>query len=145
MSTKKKKSKVRSSAQLCNWEDLPSPYRKPQHVRWRKFVRKFVQEHVEPYIDKWEKNLDIPTSFYRKCYEYGIYAYAYPKEFGGTPFEGMEGHKDPFMSIILYDEICRIGSAGFIGAVFIHYVAVAPVILFGSDYLKNKMRDVIQA
>merc|ERR1712228_485905 len=32
-----------------------------------------------------------------------------------------------------------------IGAVWIHYVAVSPVLFFGSDYLKDKMRDVIKA
>eukprot|EP01084_Bolivina_argentea_P144863 254061_1 len=93
--------------QLVNWEDLPSPYRKPIHVRWRKHVRKFVQKNVLPYIDKWEKQQSVPSSFYRKAYEAGIYASFYEKKYGGTPFEGheitSENKKDPFMAIILFD------------------------------------------
>ena len=44
------------------------------------------------------------------------------------------------MNIILYEELARVGSGGLIGAGWIHYVAVSPVLLFGSDYLKELMR-----
>ena len=138
MSKRNKKAKDPKPAQLVNWEDLPSPYRKPIHARFRKYVREFVSQEIEPYIDRWEKKKDIPTEFYRKCYEAGLYSHYYPKEHGGTPFEGNDEPNDPFMTIILYEEIARVGSGGIIGAVWIHYVAVSPVLFFGSDYLKNK-------
>lgn len=145
----KRKEKPRSPAQLVNWEDLPSPYRKPIHVRWRKHVRQFVNKEIMPNIDKWEKQLDVPSEFYRKCYEAGLYSHNYPKEYGGTPFEdsatgiSKDGNikaADPFLTIILYEEIAKVGSGGLIGAGWIHYVAVAPVLLFGSDFLKEEMR-----
>jgi len=49
------------------------------------------------------------------------------------------------MNIILYEEISRVGSGGLIGAGWIHYVSVMPVLLFGSPALKNKMKSVIRA
>ena len=135
--------KASQKTQLVNWEDLPSPYRKPSHVRWRKHVRAFIDKEVQPKIDKWEKAMDIPSEFYRKCYKAGLYSHQYPKEYGGTPFEDdSSGERiDPFLSIILYEEIARSGSGGLMGAGWIHYVAVTPVLLFGSEYLKQKMRD----
>eukprot|EP01084_Bolivina_argentea_P277026 472799_1 len=140
------KKKSQKPTQLVNWEDLPSPYRKPIHVRFRKYCREFVNKEIKPNIDKWEKQRDVPQSFYRKCYKAGLYSPIYPKQYGGTPFEDNDDSQhDLFMSLILYDEVTRAGSAGLIGAGWIHYVAVMPIIIFGSDYLKDLIRPVIEA
>ncbi|ETO10461.1 acyl-CoA dehydrogenase [Reticulomyxa filosa] len=71
----------------CNWEDQPSPYYNTRHKNFRQYVRTFVNKEIMPYIDKWEADQDVPFDFYKKAYNYGIYATFYPKSLGGTPFE----------------------------------------------------------
>ena len=140
---------------LVDWENYESPFYTKRHKLWRAHVRSFVNQHVVPNIDKWEKSRDIPPEFYRKAYKAGIYSTFYPEEYGGTPFEeGMDEEEknkpfeekiDPFMNIIMNEEMTRAGSAGLLGAGWIHYVAVAPILLFGNDKLKEMIAPVIRA
>ncbi|ETO08809.1 hypothetical protein RFI_28578 [Reticulomyxa filosa] len=58
----------------CDWENQPSPYYTERHKRFRKYVRAFVEKEVAPYLDKWEAQQDIPKEFYKKAYDYGLYA-----------------------------------------------------------------------
>ena len=70
----KKKRDPNDPTNLCNWEDQKSPYYTDRHRRWRKYVRNFVTKEILPKIDKWEKNEEIPTSFYKKLYDAGLYS-----------------------------------------------------------------------
>lgn len=150
---KKKERSLTDPGCLCNWEDQASPYYTDRHKRWRKHCRTFVDKEILPYIDSWEKKRDVPTSFYKKLYDYGLYAAFYPKEIGGTPFEWEKLPKskqsgrehDPFMGIILNEELCRSGAAGIIGAGFIHGICVAPVLLFGNEKLQKLMLPCVRA
>ncbi|ETO09833.1 fadE13 [Reticulomyxa filosa] len=145
---------------LTDWENHGSPYYTDMHRRWRQVVKKFCEKEVLPYIDKWEKEGNVPSEFYQKAYDSGVYSFFYPKEFGGTPFEGHESH-DLFLFLIFYEQMTRAGSGGvrqtsvsaylykthistrkttfffFFGfclltAMLIHGIALPPVMVFGS-------------
>jgi len=126
---------------LVDWENQPSPYYNDSHKRFRAYMKKFVDEEVLPYIDKWEKQGDIPKAFYDRCVEYGIYAQLYPKEYGGTPFEG---GIDQFHKIIFYEQLCRAASGGLQTATFVHAIAVPPLFAFGNKMQKQIGRDIIE-
>lgn len=49
------------------------------------------------------------------------------------------------MTIIFYEEICRAGSGGLLGAGWIHYVAVGPILLFGTPKLRQMIEPVMRA
>jgi len=126
---------------LIDWENHASPYKKPVHDRWRKHMKAYVEKEILPYVDKWEKNGDIPREAYTKAYEWGVYAAGYPAKYGGTPFEGVE--YDPFMKIIFYEQLCRAGSGGIFTSIWVHGIAVPPVLHFGNEEQKEAFRDVI--
>jgi len=140
---RKLKKKALKPIPLVDWENQPSPFFKASHSRYRVFMAKFMDEEVLPYIDKWEKNGDVPLEFYRRAYEKGVYAMHYPKEWGGTPFEGKP--QDQFHKIIFYEQFCRAASGGLLTSAFVHGIAVPPVLAFGNKMQKELIKEVIMA
>ncbi len=63
-----------------------------------------------------------------------------PKEYGGS--KGPE--VDAFFEMIYVDEFARVGGGHVMGQVAIDSMALPPITLFGSEYIKNKVcRDVV--
>lgn len=137
------KPKKEDSIMLCDWENQTSCYYNDSHLRWRKVCKDFVDSEILPYIDKWEKAGTIPLEFYKKAYNAGLYSTDYPKELGGTPFEGKRN--STFHKIIFYEQICRAASGGLLTSVWVHGIAVPPVVHFGTPEQKEMFRDVITA
>jgi len=133
--------KAETPVPLVDWENQASPFYSDSHKRWREHMKKFTDEEVLPYIDTWEKDGDVPREFYDTCVKWNVYVSLYPKEWGGTPFEGTKF--DNFHKIIFYEQLCRAASGGLLTAVWVHSIAVPPVLAFGNKMQKNIFADVL--
>lgn len=140
---RKLRKKQEDIPRLADWENQTNPYFNDSHKRWRAHCKAFVDSELLPYIDKWEKAGSVPREFYKKCYEAGIYSTGYPAKYGGTPWEGKV--YDEFYKIIFYEQIARAASGGLLTAVWVHGIAVPPVIHFGTPEQKEMFREVITA
>lgn len=127
-----------------------SPYYGEQHRKWRQKCRKFVEDELVPHVDKWDEEGDFPVQQLRlKAYEAGLYGATWPKEYGGTPPEGSEGHwhgswdavkVDPFFDLIMWDELARCGSGGVLASLFVPTnIGLPPILVYGSDELKSRI------
>mmetsp|Transcript_37901 Transcript_37901/g.74564 ORF Transcript_37901/g.74564 Transcript_37901/m.74564 type:complete len:426 (+) Transcript_37901:41-1318(+) len=121
-----------------------SPYYSDEHRKFRAVCRKFVEEELVPYVDDWiEASTDTtngyPQRLHQRAFELGITA-GLPKEYGGKG----SLYEDPFFELIAVDEMARVGGAGVMGQVSINSMALPPITLYGSQYLKDKIvKDVI--
>merc|ERR1719433_1747236 len=146
MAPKKKrtrKAKQGDIPMLCDWENQANPFFNDGHKRWRAHCKNFVDTELLPYIDKWEKAGSVPREFYKKAYNAGLYSTGYPKQYGGTPWE--DKTYDEFYKIVFYEQICRAASGGLLTAVWVHAIAVPPVMAFGTPAQKELFRPVVQA
>lgn len=137
------KKKRESPVPLVDWENQASPFYNEHHKRWRAHMKKFTDEEVMPNIDKWEKEGDVPKDFYKTCVKWGVYSPMYPREWGGEPFE--DKTMDNFHKIIFYEQICRAASGGLLTAVWVHSIAVPPVMAFGNKMQKEIFAEVLTA
>lgn len=55
----------------------------PEHQIFRETVRNFLKHEVEPYVDEWVENHDIPRSFWLKAAQAGILGVDIPEAYGG--------------------------------------------------------------
>ena len=130
------------SIPYVDWENHLSPYRKPEHLEFRKLCDAFVDKEVLPYIDKWENNGNIPKSLHSKCYEAGVYSPKWSKKYGGTPFKNFKF--DSFMAIARIESFTRAGSGGLLTSLFISEIALPPVMYFGNEMQKQMFVPVIK-
>lgn len=54
-----------------------------EHQIFRQTVRDFISREVEPYVDEWTENHEVPRSFWNKAAAMGILGVDIPEEFGG--------------------------------------------------------------
>lgn len=129
------------------WQGFVSPFYNESHIRFRKAVREFVAENIEPNVDSWERmGKEIPKKVFEKMGAAGILAANLgPGEHlvkAGIPLPG--GVKpeefDYYHEAILHEEMYRIGAPGLsdgLGCGLI--IGLPPVFKFGSKELAARV------
>ena len=98
---------------------------------FRDNFKRFMQEHVAPFYESWEKQGIMPRSVWTALGENGFLAVDVPEEYGGygVPVE---------YSLMLVEESARAGFASLSTALSCHSEIAAPYILhIGSEAQKN--------
>lgn len=130
-----------------NWyQGWSSPYYNDSHVQFRKIVRDFVDEHLIPFVHRWDENKKIPQSFFVKAGKIGllplIVGTPWLDEFIPPPAALKMNPKefDPFHELILLDEMARCGSGGVMWGISGGMaIGLPPIIHAGSKELKKRI------
>ena len=98
------------------------------HEIFRDTVRRFIEEEISPNHAEWEKDGKISREAWLKAGELGLLCASMPEEYGG-------GGVDRTFSVILMEELARVGASGGFG---LHSEIVAPYInAYGSEGQKR--------
>ncbi|WP_320775632.1 acyl-CoA dehydrogenase family protein [Streptomyces sp. CRN 30] len=111
---------------------VDSIYFSPEAAAFRARTRRFLHEHVVPHLDTWETERRIPRAVWKLLAGEGLLGLHYPEEYGGRglPF---------FHSVAYLEELGRLGSGGFRGAVSVHsYMATTYLHLVGDPAQKQR-------
>jgi len=101
-----------------------------EHELFRKAVRQFVEQYIEPRAMEIEKTDRIPDEIFEKAKELGLFGVGIPEEYGGQG----GGH---VMEAILMEEISRVSPA--VGtAIAVRALFTTPILLFGTEEQKKK-------
>lgn len=111
-----------------------SPFYGETHEALSASVRSFVAAEVEPYIDQWEADGELPRTLHKKAAEAGILGLRYPEEYGGHS-EGFDG----FHSLVLTEELSRPGAGGLGASLMTHGIGLPPILALGSPELKMRV------
>jgi acyl-CoA dehydrogenase len=103
------------------------------HDQVRTTVRKFVTEHIAPYVHDWEEAGTFPRELYRLAGDAGILALNYPEVYGGVA----EG--DVFMKVAASEELMRSGSGGLVASLGSIDIALPTIAKWGSEALKQRV------
>ncbi|BES80582.1 acyl-CoA dehydrogenase family protein [Pyrodictium abyssi] len=101
-----------------------------EHELFRKAVRSFVEEHLEPRAMEIEKTDKIPDELFEEAKKLGLFGVGIPEEYGGQG----GGH---LMEAILMEEISRVSPA-FGTAVAVRALFTTPILLFGTEEQKKQ-------
>jgi len=92
---------------------------KEEHQILRESLKKFVENEIVPYLNKWEEEEEIPKGLYKKMGAMGYLGIRYLTEYGGS-----EG--DIFMTLVLAEEVARCHSCGVAVSVVAHTDIASP-------------------
>jgi alkylation response protein AidB-like acyl-CoA dehydrogenase len=101
-----------------------------EHELFRKAVRSFVEQHLEPRAMEIEKNDRIPEELIEEAKRAGLFGVGIPEEYGGQG----GGH---LMAAILAEELARVSPA-FSVLIGVRDLFVVPILLFGTEDQKRE-------
>ncbi|MFW0795495.1 acyl-CoA dehydrogenase family protein [Gordonia sp. CPCC 205515] len=97
----------------------------PERRELRSAIRGFVDRHVLPYQDEWERDGLLPRELHREAAKLGLFGLGVPEEFGGSGGDLID-------SSILGEEFHYAGAAGGVFAsLFTHGIALPHIIAAG--------------
>jgi len=108
-----------------------SIFLKEEHLIFRDQSRRFIQKHLAPHVDEWERDKTFPREVYTLLGDAGYLGVNFPKQYGGS-----EG--DLFHMIILGEEIIRSGSSGVGASLGTVGIAMPPFLYAGTEAQKMK-------
>lgn len=117
-------------------------YYKDTHKKLRGMVRKFVEEEVMGNVHEWDEAHQIPQEVYQKAAQLGLLPIAvgrpWPKKFIGECPLGFE--PDYFHELIVFDELARCGSGGFMwGLAGGLCIGLPPVLKWAKPEVKERV------
>lgn len=113
---------------------LPSPFLADTHEQWRATLRRFVDEHIAPYVNDWEEAGGFPDSLFGRAAEIGLLQLGYPERYGGVS-EGV----DAFHKLIVAEELARPGAGGVNASLMVHGIALPPLLAGGDPSLLDEI------
>jgi len=103
-----------------------------EHRIFRKTVRRFVDEELNPHVDEWEKNGGFPKEIFKKMGKLGFLGIRFPEEYGGTA-------ADMATTTVFCEELGRCRSRGLTMGVLVQTDMSSPYLVnFGIDAQKQK-------
>ena len=103
-----------------------------EHEMFRESLRDFLNKEVKGNINKWESEQKIPRDIWKKMGEQGFLGLTYPEKYGGFEL-------DFFFEVILFEEMSKMNSGGFVITQQVVQSMSSPYILkYGSEFLKEK-------
>ena len=103
-----------------------------EHEMFRESLRDFLNKEVKGNIDNWESEQKIPREIWKKMGDQGFLGLTYPEKYGGFDL-------DFFFEVILFEEMSKMNSGGFVITQQVVQSMSSPYILkYGSDFLKEK-------
>lgn len=103
---------------------------RPEHELFRKSVRKFAEDILEPLVPEIERGGEIPEIVFDKAREAGLFGVGVPEEYGGQG-------EDIISYVILKEELARVCPA-FSALIGANHLFMIPVLLFGNEEQKRK-------
>ncbi len=117
-----------------------SPFYDESHEAVAHSVRRFIETEVDPDIDQWERDGELPRELHRKAAAAGILGLGYPEEFGGHS-EGF----DIFHALTQSEEIAAPGAGGLGASLMTHGIGLPPILALGSDPMKRRIAPEVLA
>ena len=111
-----------------------SPFISDVHRAWRQKLRQFVDAEIAPDIDEWNATGSCPDELYGKAAASGLLGMGFPAAIGGTP-----GTDDLYHRIIFAEELHRLGSGVVFADLATLWIALPPVVDYGSDELIDEV------
>lgn len=103
-----------------------------EHEMFRKTVRKFIEKEVAPYVEKWEKDGEVPRSLFKRFGELGYLGIRYPKKYGGSEM-------DLISAAVFSEEMAKCGASGVGSSIGAHTgIAMTNILNFGNEKQKEK-------
>jgi acyl-CoA dehydrogenase len=117
---------------------MASPFYSAEHDAYREVVRRFVAREIEPHATEWDEAGELPRELYVKAAGIGLLALGFPEDVGGVP-------ADPFMKIVVSQELARAGAGGISASLMSHTIGAPPIARAGRPDVRARVLPKVLA
>lgn len=110
------------------------------HIAWRDRLRSFVDEHIAPHIDDWNRAATFPDTLYTDAADAGLMGFGFPAKYGGW-----DSDPDLYHRVIFAEEFHRLGSGVVFADLATPWIALPPVVAMGDDALQDEVTRPVLA
>ena len=115
------------------------PFYTEDHDLFRETIRSFVAAEITPNVNAWDEAGEFPRGLYRRVAAMGAFGIGIDAEYGGM------GVHDPYLLIILSEEIARCGAGGIGASLFSNYIGAPPIHRGGGEDIKAEILPGVMA
>lgn len=109
---------------------MSKPYLTEEHEIFRESLRKFLEKEAYPYYEEWEKNKEVPRSFWKKLGEQGYLCPQVDEQYGGF-------NADFGFAVVLNEEMEKVGS-GMVGIGLHNDITIPYIESYGTEEQKER-------
>ena len=109
---------------------MSRPYLTEEHEIFRESLRKFLEKEAYPYYEEWEKNKEVPRSFWKKLGEQGYLCPQVDEKYGGF-------NADFGFAVVLNEEMEKVGS-GMVGIGLHSDITIPYIESYGTEEQKER-------
>ncbi|NCU17851.1 acyl-CoA dehydrogenase family protein [Pallidibacillus pasinlerensis] len=109
---------------------MSRPYLTEEHEIFRQSLRKFLEKEAYPYYEEWEKNKEVPRSFWKKLGEQGYLCPQVDEKYGGF-------NADFGFAVVLNEEMEKVGS-GMVGIGLHSDITIPYIESYGTEEQKER-------
>lgn len=103
-----------------------------EHRIFKRTMRQFVEEELNPHVDRWEEEGQFPKELFRKMGELGFLGIRFPEKYGGT-------EADMRTTVAFVEELGRCRSRGLVMGVLVHTDMSSPhLVHYGTEEQKER-------
>jgi acyl-CoA dehydrogenase len=115
-----------------------SPWETPERRQLRDTVRAFVEREVQPNMDQWERDGELPRSLHRKAAEVGLLGVGFDEKVGGSGGDLLD-------TVVVTEELIQAGgSSGLIAGLMTHGIAIPHIVAAGDpDHVERFVRPAL--
>jgi len=106
------------------------PYLQQEHDIYRKSLRAFLEKEAVPYIDEWERQKEVPRSFWKKLGENGFLCPQVDEKYGGL-------NADFGFSVVASEEFDRV-NVGLVGIGLHSDITIPYIETYGTEEQKKR-------
>lgn len=117
---------------------MKNPFENAERKAFRETIKDFVDTEIRPFAHEWDEAGEVPRAIYEKLGQLGVFGLGIDEKYGGLGFD------DPFMRVIIAEEMGRCGFGGVSAATSVRSITLDPLQRLAAPEIRDRvLKDIV--
>ena len=117
---------------------MKNPFENAERKAFRETIKGFVDTEIRPFAHEWDEAGEMPRAIYEKLGQLGVFGLGIDEKYGGLGFD------DPFMRVIIAEEMGRCGFGGVSAATSVRSITLDPLQRLAAPEIRDRvLKDIV--
>ena len=117
---------------------MKNPFENAERKAFRETIKGFVDTEIRPFAHEWDEAGKVPRAVYEKLGQLGVFGLGIDEKYGGLGFD------DPFMRVIIAEEMGRCGFGGVSAATSVRSITLDPLQRLAAPEIRDRvLKDIV--